>query len=42
MNGLKQALAAEGEPRARFWILEFGEGRDVPASPRKEPFLDED
>ena len=27
---LRRAVEKAGEPRPRFWALEFGEGRDVP------------
>jgi L-ascorbate metabolism protein UlaG (beta-lactamase superfamily) len=27
---LRQALTSRGETEARFWVLEHGEGRDVP------------
>ncbi len=31
---LEKAVAKAGEPRPRFWVLGFGEGRDVPPDPR--------
>jgi L-ascorbate metabolism protein UlaG (beta-lactamase superfamily) len=30
VRALEAALATAGEPRPRFWVLDFGEGRDVP------------
>ena len=30
---IARLIAAEPEPKPRFWVLGFGEGRDVPAGP---------
>jgi L-ascorbate metabolism protein UlaG (beta-lactamase superfamily) len=30
LEALGHALAREGEPEPRFWVLDFGEGRDIP------------
>lgn len=32
LEDLGRALAREGEPGPRFWVLNFGEGRDIPCA----------